>query len=209
MLAIANSQENLCEDQSDGALLPDPIHENWYYSCLNEEATLIICDEHLVFNLEEQRCIRGNLDELQIITTIEDFNTFTEATLDLSDATTVLPAQTLSSLPEALETDPVTAVPNTSTMVSILTSPTSIPTTTAMSSNLVEVSLCPCRDTYEPTYLSSYVLCDQYFMCYHGRPIEMSCCRGHHWSSVQKRCVPEYESLCVVSPDMTTNLIVF
>lgn len=198
MLAIANSQEDLCSDQTDGSLLADPNHWNLYYSCFNEQATLMSCDENMVFSLEEQRCVRDSLDELQIMTTVEEFSSFTEVTSDLAVEMTVLTSQTLTTTTtDALETDSTTTI--TSTAVSTITTPTTIPTTTAMSNNLVVASFCPCRDTYEPTYLSSYDFCDRYFMCYHGRKLEMTCCRGHHWNSVLKRCVPEYESLCKVS----------
>lgn len=197
-LASVNSQEHLCIGQTDGSLLSHPIHWDLYYSCLNGQATLMSCDAHMVFSLEEQRCVRESLDELQIITTVEELSSFTEATSDLSDETTVLTPQSLTSTTETLQTDSSTAVPVTITMAPTITSPTITATTTAMSNNLVVASLCPCRDTYEPTYLSSHDFCDRYFMCYHGRPLEMSCCRGHHWHSTLKRCVPEYESLCEV-----------
>lgn len=199
MLAVGNSQEGLCSGQTDGSLLSDPNHYNLYYSCLNEQATLMACDDKMLFSLEEQRCVRDSLDELQIITTVEDFSSLTEATPDLSDETTLATSYSMTSTTETLETDLSTALPTTTTIRSTITSPTVIPTTTAMSNNLVVASVCPCRDTYEPTYLRSYDFCDRYFMCYHGRPLEMSCCLGHHWHSTLKRCVPEYESLCEVS----------
>lgn len=198
-LANVNSQENLCYNQPDGSLIPDPNHQNLYYSCLNERATLIVCDGRMVFSVAEQQCVREILDELQVITTVADDSSVTDTTKDLPDDNTVFTTQSHISTTETLDTDAETTVSITSTAIFTITSPTIAPTTTDMSNNLVVTSFCPCRDTYEPTYLSSYEFCDQYFMCYHGRPLEMSCCRGHHWHPALKRCVPEYESLCEVS----------
>lgn len=55
---------------------------------------------------------------------------------------------------------------------------------------------CPRYDTQAPTYFASRFNCDKYFMCYRSRPLELSCCRGHHWSQPLQKCIQQSVSSC-------------
>lgn len=68
----------------------------------------------------------------------------------------------------------------------------------------LEDNPCPCQDTLSPTYFASQYSCEKYFLCYRSRPLELSCCRGHHWNQQHKKCVPENMSSCGIRHNPTS-----
>lgn len=168
-----NAQQNeneLCIGQENGTLLPNPNNSSSYYYCLNEEATLQNCTENSLFDLEKQECM------LQYDTTVDE-NFETNSTEDNEIPTTLMPE-------------------NNST--ESITTEMSIEPTPPVYNNLSETYYCPCYDTVLPTYLEDEDSCENYYMCYRGKPLKMSCCKGHHWSTELGYCIPEYLSNCQV-----------
>lgn len=83
------------------------------------------------------------------------------------------------------------------------TATTSQPTTETSDETTIPTSPplpnCPPEDTNNLTFLRNPENCDEFYLCYYGKPILFRCSIGFHYSDELKGCVPPKEAKCIVS----------
>lgn len=57
---------------------------------------------------------------------------------------------------------------------------------------------CPTEDTNDLTFLPSRERCDEFYLCYYGKPILFQCAVGYHYSESEKGCMLPDEAKCKV-----------
>lgn len=78
------------------------------------------------------------------------------------------------------------------------TLPTARPHTNSTSNETAQQQSCPLIDTPELTFLPSIEYCDQFYLCYYGKPMRFDCSGGYYWSQSKKACVQPHQSECQV-----------
>lgn len=62
----------------------------------------------------------------------------------------------------------------------------------------VENVVCPLVDTNELTFIGSSIVCERYFICYHGKALPQDCVEGMHWNWRNNKCDYPKEADCRV-----------
>lgn len=62
-----------------------------------------------------------------------------------------------------------------------------------------ELILCPVKDNKEIKYIASTVDCKRYYVCYHGKPVQLECASDLHWNDAKKQCDLADNANCSVS----------
>lgn len=95
------------------------------------------------------------------------------------------------------------------TSTQLTSSPTSDATEGITTTTTQAPLKCPVEDTNNLTFLPSRERCDEFFLCYYGKPVPFYCSLGFHFSEAHKSCAPPNEAKCVVCCIICCNFYVY
>lgn len=167
-------EDFICFGKPTDALIPNPEECDSFFMCDGGVATKNTCPEGILFNPTSQQC---DPDYKNC-----NVQSGAEATTH-SPLITNRPTEGMGTYPFPTES-PGGAI-------------TTVLYPAAPSDNTAKT--CPSADTPHLTFLPSNENCDQFYLCYYGKPILFDCSGGYYWSQEKKGCVPPKQSNCKVN----------
>ncbi|XP_065361902.1 probable chitinase 10 [Calliphora vicina] len=182
-----------CEDIDPDTYVASSESCSAYILCNGDDSELLECDEGEYFDSESESC-----DAKENVVCPLDNNEGEDGDGDEDgngDGDGDEPEETSTAAPTtiATTTEPVTSATTTAEILDI--------------PHLVKDSCPSSDDPNQIIYVSSNNTCSDYYVCYHGHPIEMHCTDHLHFNALSGKCDFPENSNCKISnqPPSATN----
>ncbi|XP_033150647.1 uncharacterized protein LOC108598240 [Drosophila busckii] len=195
LLALALCQADIfeqCEGSKDGVFIGSSQSCGHYIFCNGEDSYDGQCPDGDYFNAEEQVC--EFMDGLNCRPDSNNLNELpnTQTTMQGMELEVTTPVRLTSSTTSIRETtvSPAAAVVSLATL--------NVPTTSTIFTTVSHT--CPATDDPgQIVLLAHHKSCSDYFICYYGKPLAMSCAPMMHFNSRTAKCDFAERVKCVVS----------
>lgn len=193
--------ENICLKHPGNLIIGNPYDCYSFFACQHGNAIKVICPNNSIFNPKLENCdptysdciisekdatLNGMPENKELLSEDIAHDDEVEVVTDSDDLSDV---DTEDTDTDTEMLDPTTPLFLDSTTIADCETCTTDPLNVQ----------CPSNDTEVPSFLPSDSFCDSFYLCYHGKPFEMFCPVGYHFSQERQICILERESSCTDS----------
>ncbi|XP_055856189.1 probable endochitinase [Episyrphus balteatus] len=218
LISVCGEFFEACEDQEDGTFVAGNQGCKSYIYCEGEESYEGVCPSQLLFNTEDGSCAPEN----EVVCSDDEVPIENETEPPPPETTTT--TSVAEEIPTTLRPPPQTegevvhpdseSTKSPGSLTSIKTNPTSFAPITPTTGSVSVIStpspppaqICPASDDpHAVVLLPSETSCSEYFICYHGSPVQMVCSGQLLFDYVTSKCEIPIRAKCKATVQTTPN----